>query len=94
MCVTVFSASSYKKDIGNKNDILNVLKKGDQIEHFILTPIHQLNGSDANFFKMQLLFDKSDSKICFLEIYVIIFKIFISKRWERIKLFVEKSKIL
>lgn len=65
MCVTVFSASSYNKDMGNKSAILKVLKRGDQIEPIVFHPIPQLNRLDANFFKVQPHFEKATVKPVF-----------------------------
>lgn len=58
-CITVFSASSYSKEMGNKSGILKVLKKGDQIEPVTFQPILQLNRNNANFFKVQPYFEKN-----------------------------------
>lgn len=60
-CITVFSASSYDKDMGNKCSILKVIQKGDQIESITFSPIIKLNRYRANFFNVQPIFDKGIS---------------------------------
>lgn len=57
-CVTVFSASSYNKEMGNKSGILKVIKNGDKIETVTFCPIAPLNRSNANFFQSATVFRK------------------------------------
>lgn len=60
-CITVFSASSYDKDMGNKCSILKVIQNGDQIETITFSPIVKLDRFRANFFNVQPIFDKGIS---------------------------------
>lgn len=57
-CITVFSASSYDKDMGNKCSIIKVIQNGDQIESVTFSPIIKLDRYRANFFNVQPIFDK------------------------------------
>lgn len=53
-CITVFSCSSYKKDMGNSSGILKVSQKDDLVEPIVFQPLHRLEKYDANYFKVQM----------------------------------------
>lgn len=57
-CITVFSASSYNKEMGNKSGILKVIKNSDSIESVTFPPLVPLNRGNANFFRVQPFFEK------------------------------------
>lgn len=60
-CITVFSASSYNKEMGNKSGILKVYKEDDRIETQSFSPIMPLKRTNANFFRVQPFFEKDTS---------------------------------
>lgn len=52
-CITVFSASSYCKNMGNSSGILKVLKDDDSIKPVIFAPFKRLKKCDASYYKVQ-----------------------------------------
>lgn len=52
LLITVFSASSYSRDMGNYSGILKLSKENDQIEFVKFFPLHQLKKSEAVFYKV------------------------------------------
>ncbi|KAK8876142.1 hypothetical protein M9Y10_006331 [Tritrichomonas musculus] len=65
-CITVFSASSYIKDMGNKSGVLRLFENEDKIEFISFEPIKRLQKSDTCYFKVQNFNNtKTNQKILF-----------------------------
>lgn len=54
-CITIFSASSYDKEMGNKSAILQLFERDDSIHVKTFPPIKRLQKSDAVYYKVQPL---------------------------------------
>lgn len=54
-CITVFSASSYDKSMGNSSSILQLFQNDDIISLKTFQPIPRLQKSDASYYKVQPL---------------------------------------
>lgn len=52
LLITVFSASSYSRDMGNYSGILKITKEDNQVEFIKFFPLHQLRKSEAVFYKV------------------------------------------
>ena len=65
-CITVFSASSYDKNMNNCSSILKLSQQNDEVNFITFRPIDRLQKSDAIYYKVQKL-NKTDGKIptCF-----------------------------
>lgn len=65
-CITVFSASSYDKNMNNCSSILKLSQQNDDVNFITFRPIDRLQKSDAIYYKVQKL-NKTDGKIptCF-----------------------------
>lgn len=61
-CITVFSASSYNQDLGNKSGILKLHKKDNRIEPIIFKPFKRLIKCDTLYYKVQKFNDSNISK--------------------------------
>lgn len=60
--ITVFSASSYDKNLGNHSAILKLFLNDDNIQIFHFNPLERLQKCDATFYKVQS-FEKNEPKI-------------------------------
>lgn len=54
-CITVFSASSYDKQMGNSSSILEIFQKDDSITVTTFEPLQRLQKSEAFYYKVQSL---------------------------------------
>lgn len=54
-CVTVFSASSYDRPMGNSSAILHIILENDQFKTIEFYPIERLSKKDALYYKVQPL---------------------------------------
>lgn len=65
--ITVFSASSYDKDMHNSSGILKIFQKDDIVHSISFPPITRLDKSDAAYYKVQAFNNAKDCKshICF-----------------------------
>lgn len=65
-CITVFSASSYNKNMSNYSSILEISQNEDKVNSITFSPINRLLKSDALYYKVQQL-NKTNDKIpsCF-----------------------------
>lgn len=61
-CITVFSASSYDKNMGNMSGVLKIFQKNDRCEEIIFDPIPRLNKCDALYFKVNAFQETKMSK--------------------------------
>lgn len=64
-CITVFSSSSYCKEMENKSGILKLFQRDDQIEFIVFPPLKRLQKSDAAYYKVQNLNKEMRKSICF-----------------------------
>ncbi|KAK8895434.1 hypothetical protein M9Y10_023898 [Tritrichomonas musculus] len=62
-CITVFSASSYNHDMGNKRGIIKIFKKNDRVESISFEPFYRLKKFDTIFFKVQPFDQYEESKL-------------------------------
>lgn len=67
-CITVFSASSYSRNMGNLSGILKVIKKDDKIEPVIFNPLERLKKCDTNYYKVESFEKKETTKSLFPKI--------------------------
>ncbi|KAK8842096.1 hypothetical protein M9Y10_026320 [Tritrichomonas musculus] len=63
--ITVFSASSYNKDLRNSSGILKVYKNDDVLEPVSYPPFEHLAKVDASYFKVQAYYEHSITKPIF-----------------------------
>ena len=61
-CFTVFSASSYSRDMGNSSGILKIYRENDEIETIINNPLHRLKKYDAVYYKLQSFSQAQNNK--------------------------------
>lgn len=61
-CITVFSASSYDKNLGNMSGILKLFHKKDIFEAITFDPISRLKKHDAVYYKVQAFYETKPSK--------------------------------
>lgn len=54
LCITVFSASSYARDMGNYSGIIKLNQKDDRVEFIKFFPLHQIKKIDAVFYKVKI----------------------------------------
>ena len=52
-CITVFSASSYSQDMGNKSGILKLFESDDRIEFISFSPLSRLQKADTVYYKVE-----------------------------------------
>ena len=52
-CITVFSASSYSSNMGNKSGVLKLYQKNDTFECVSFKPLPRLKKCDTNYYKVQ-----------------------------------------
>ena len=62
-CLTVFSASSYSKEVNNKSGIIKLFQKDDTIEIITFQPLRRLDKSEAVYYKVQSLSNNNSKKI-------------------------------
>ena len=60
-CITVFSSSSYSKEMGNSAGILKIFQKNNQIENITFPPLKRLQKVDASYIKFRM---KKSKLIC------------------------------
>lgn len=60
-CITVFSASSYNRDMGNFSGILKISQKDDKVQYVQFDPFHRLNKCDAIYYKVQAFNDLNNT---------------------------------
>ena len=65
-CITVFSASSYDKNMNNCSAIIELFQKDDRLNFVTFAPLERLKKSDTLYYRVEPL-EKSDGKIpyCF-----------------------------
>ncbi|KAK8883534.1 hypothetical protein M9Y10_042628 [Tritrichomonas musculus] len=68
-CITVFSASSYDKDLGNKSSIIELFEKDDTLDSIIFSPINRLKKFDTFYYKVKS-FENSEQKAPVLARYM------------------------
>lgn len=61
-CITVFSASSYDRDLGNKCGIIKLFEADDKVESIIFHPFRRLKKFDTLYFKVQMFNGSNLSK--------------------------------
>ena len=68
-CITVFSASSYNKNMGNLSGILKLSLNNDEVESIFFEPIHRIKKYDAVYFKVSQYNETKPSKSIFFSHY-------------------------
>lgn len=69
-CITVFSASSYDHDLGNKSGVIQLFEKDDVINSIVFNPFQRLLKFDAFYYKVQSFDNSNVSKLIFSRFYV------------------------
>ena len=67
-CITVFSSSSYSKEMGNDSGILKLFQKDDKTEFISFPPLKRLKKIDTVYYKVQ----KFNEKLVFNNFFSII----------------------
>lgn len=69
-CITVFYASSYDHDLGNKSGVIQLFEKDDVINSIVFNPFQRLLKFDAFYYKVQSFDNSNVSKLIFSRFYV------------------------
>lgn len=65
-CITVFSASSYGKFLGNSSSVLRLFQSDDSIRALTFLPIRRLQKNEALYYKVQPLnTNENKNRVCF-----------------------------
>lgn len=65
-CITVFSASSYGKFLGNSSSVLRLFQSDDSIGALTFLPIRRLQKNEALYYKVQPLnTNENKNRVCF-----------------------------